>query len=408
MTTLYRERSCRVCAGELESILDLGALHPSGFLRPDEAPLSPVPHDLCVCVECRLVQLRHTVEPDLMFRQYWYLSGINEVMCEELADIVAKVCERIPLTTHDSVVDIGANDGTLLAAYPENLTKIGFEPALNLNDALHRYADITIADYFPRGLAQMGARVAGTAKVITAIACFYDLDDPITFLRAVAELLHPEGIFVVQFQDWHQMQQATAFDNICTEHLFYPSLAAIERMAQRVGLVVVDGERRAINGGSLRLYLQHEGRRLGSHSVEALRHLEEGCEDWDTFQRFGWRCREVRRQIQSAVAAADVSGIVDVYGASTKFSTLAQWCRLGGSLRQAWERSPAKFGRRTPGTNIPIVDEVVGRLDPPDALLLGIWQFRDAVLRRERQYLDQGGTVLVPLPVVDIVRGGHD
>lgn len=402
---MYTERSCRVCSGPLDTILDLGHLHPSGFLRPEEEPLPKVPHDLCVCGHCRLVQLRHTMEPDLMFRQYWYLSGINETMREELADIAAQVQRRVGLQPSDYIIDIGANDGTLLAAYPP-CVKIGFEPAHNLRETLAQHASIVVPDYFPAGLEPV-AHLVGAVKAIHAIACFYDLDDPLTFLSAVARLLHPDGVFVLQFQDWHQMQQATAFDNICTEHLFYPSLAAVERMATRVGLRVVDAEIRSINGGSYRLYLMHaETHRVPSPNVSALEHLEHGCEDWETFDQFGWRCLQARGQIQAFIET--IPGTIDLYGASTKGNTLLQWVGLDKSrIRQSWERSPAKFGLRTPGTNIPIVNETIGRMDPPDALLAVIWQFRESILRREAAYLDNGGQLLFPLPRVDMVRADY-
>ena len=403
MIDLYRERTCRVCAGELDTILDLGALHPSGFLRSEEQPLPRVPHDLCVCPHCKLVQLRHTVDPDVMFRQYWYLSGVNEVMREELADIVAKVQDRLNLTSEDLVMDIGANDGTLLSAYRPGPLKVAFEPARNLNEELHRHASVVISDYFPRGLREL-THVDHCAKVITAVACFYDLDDPSAFLKAIADTLHPEGVFIVQFQDWDQMQQANAFDNICTEHLFYPSLASLERMLEPHGLAVIDAELRKINGGSYRLWIGHKTNEWVSPNVDALRMIEEGCEAWETFDRFAYRCRAVKTQIQGFLS--DTPGSIDIYGASTKFNTLAQWCGIDHRVvRQAWERSPAKFGLRTAGTNIPIVNEVVGRMDPPDVLFVGIWQFRDAVLQREHRYLAEGGTMIFSLPRVDIVRG---
>lgn len=401
-TDFYHERDCRVCSGSLETILHLGDLHPSNFLQPHEVPLPPTPFDLCACEACQMVQLRHTVDPDLMFRKYWYLSGINESMRRELTDVMVSAAARVPLQPYDLVIDVGANDGTLLKNYAKDIIKIAFEPALNLHETLRPHTNMLVSDYFPRGLSQLD-NIDGKVKILTSIACFYDLDEPGLFVEAVKRLLAPDGVWVVQFQDWDQMQKASAFDNICMEHLCYYSLGSFARLIAPFGLRVVDAERRAINGGSYRLYVMHDTHmqlmRVGELAVG-----EEGCEDWDTFSQFAWRCTEAKKQIQAITQPKRHRGIVDVYGASTKFNTLAQWCGLDSTIiRQAWERSPDKVGLRTVGTNIPIVSETTGRVAPPDGLLVGIWQFRDTVIARERQFLEQGGAMIFPLPEVDIV-----
>lgn len=404
--------ACRSCSGELESILHLGNLHPSGFPAWGENPRPPLPLDLCACAACRLVQLRHTVDPDTMFRDhYWYHSGLNETMRAELADVVAQGIAHVGrLEFSDFVCDLGANDGTLLAEYrhhpaTRDVPRVAFEPARNFQPALAQHAEVRIVDYFPSTTLQhQGLR--GRVKVLTTIAMFYDLDEPHHAVEAVKELLHPQGVWIVQFQDLHQMIQATAFDNIVHEHLVYYSLASFERLIAPHGLLVADAEVRAINGGSYRLYVKHadSDTTIGAAArVHRLRQAEVGCQAWQTLERFAWRVGEVRRQIQAALEQLADPGPIDVYGASTKFNTLAQYCGVGPDLiRQAWERSPEKVGRHTV-TGIPIVSEETGRADPPAALVCGIWQFREAILRREANYLQQGGTILFPLPAVDVV-----
>jgi len=398
-----QERPCRVCGGRLDSVLNLGNLALPAFPLPGERFAAVAPLDFCQCPACALVQLRHTVDPELLFRQYWYQSGINETMRAELADVARSAMAWVGgLSAGDCVIDIGANDGTLLnqLAIPD-VTRVAFEPARNLNTALHQHADLVVADYFPQGLQQL-TRLP-SAKVICSIACFYDLDDPGTFVQAITQCLAPDGVWVVQFQDLDQMIRATAFDNICHEHLVYYSLASVERLIEPYGLHVTHAERRAINGGSYRLFIQVDTVRA-DETVGALRFAEAGCEHWHALERFAWRVGEARRQIQSALTA--VEGTIDLYGASTKGNTLLQYCGLdGGVIRQAWERSEAKWGRLT-ATGIPIVSEAEGRRDPPDLLLVGVWQFREAILRREVAYLQQGGAMLFPLPAVDLVKGG--
>ena len=402
-----QERDCRVCGGHLDSVLDLGELALSAFPLVSDPPPARAPLDLCQCGACGLVQLRHTVDPDRLFRTYWYQSGINETMRAELADVAGQAREIVGgLSPTDLVIDIGANDGTLLQTLaPFHALRVAFEPALNLNAALAEHADVIVADYFPRGLAMCGA--LPLAKLIFSIACFYDLDDPKAFVQAIKDQLAPDGAWVVQFQDLHQMIHANSFDNICFEHLVTYSLGSFERLIAPFGLRVVHAERRAINGGSYRLIVQHAAI-PPDDSVEEIRQFEAGCEHWHTLEKFAWRVGEAKRQIRGTVDALRAKGdaVIDFYGASTKGNTLAQVVGLGPDrIRQAWERSSAKWGRVT-ATGIPIVSEAIGRANPPDLLVAGIWQFREAVLKREAEYLAQGGQFLFPLPEVDLVEGG--
>jgi NDP-4-keto-2,6-dideoxyhexose 3-C-methyltransferase len=197
------------------------------------------------------------------------------------------------------------------------------------------------------------------------------------------------------------MLVATAFDDICHEHLFYPSLAAIARMVAPFDLAIIDAELRSINGGSLRLTIGRRWRPVSSR-VWALSVAEYGCEQPATLRVFADKVDLTRLTIQEMIKQSDV---IDLYGASTKGNTLLQVCGLGpGQIRQAWERSPEKWGRHTI-TGIPIVSEADGRADPPAMLFVGIWQFREAIIQREAEYLARGGRLLFPLPQVEVIDG---
>ncbi len=399
--------TCRAChSPTLDPILDLGDLYLSTFLGKDDPAPPRAPLQLVICGACDLVQLRHSVDADQIFRKYWYLSGINESMKAELKDVVdqARALVGDLRRNTDTVIDIGANDGTLLAYAGKGPCRVAFEPALNLYPLLRPHADILVPDYFPHG--KRAEKLKFSAKLITSIACFYDLDDPHAFVEGIREALHAEGVWVVQFQDLFQMLHATAFDNICHEHVTYPSLHFMHKLCAEHGLEIVDAERRAINGGSLRLYVRHHGVQPATAHVADLLAREHNL--YHELQQFAWRVGEIKRQLIATLTEAHAAGPVDCYGASTKFSTLAQYCGIGPQLiRHCVERSPEKVGLQTV-TGIPIVSEQAWRENPPDATLLAIWQFRDFILTRELDYLAVGGSFIVPLPHVEVVYGQLD
>jgi len=400
-------RDCRGCHGTLDPILNLGDIQLTGYLAPDEPARPTAPLFLCACSECTLVQLAHTVPRDLLFTQYWYRSAVNETMQAELAGLVDQAVARVGgLRAGDLVLDIGANDGTLLSRYPTyepQVMRLAYEPAENLQPSVRQHADLVLPEYFPDQFRQIHT-LGGQVRIITSIAMIYAVDDLAPFLTAVAALLAPDGVWIVQFQDLAGMLKMTAFDNIVHEHLCYFSLESFANLLGPYGLTVTDAEHRTINGGSLRLTVQHRGQPV-SPRVARLRAEEAGCQDWASLERFAWRVEVATKQIRAAIALRRTAGrVVDLYGASTKANTLLQVCGLTRAwLRQAWERSPEKVGLRTAGTDIPIVSEETGRAEPPDALLVGIWQFRPGVVLREAAFLDGGGTLIFPLPAVDLV-----
>lgn len=407
-----------MCKGLLKEILNLGNLRLNAFPKAawEIATIPEVPLILTVCPDCGLVQLDRTVPPDWMYREYWYRSGVNETMITELEEIVYAAGKLVDLAPSDWVLDIGANDGTLLSHYKKIYTsrcplRAAIEPALNLRASLEVHCDRLIQDYFPSALLD------GQYKIITAIACAYDTEDPVAFFQGIKDRLAPTGVAIIQFQDFSQQLEASAFDNVCHEHLLYYSLWSLSNILLRVGLRTWHVTQTPINGGSLRVVVRHQhiyGRSSSDPSVgyqlarEMTQHLDittirDG--DLSAFTRFAARVTAAKRQITATLQQGlDAGAVIDVYGASTKGNILLQVLGLGpNEIRQAIDRSPEKDGCLTI-TGIPIVGEEEARREPADLWLCPIWGFRASVLAREQWYLEQGGSIIFPLPYVDIVR----
>ncbi len=415
---------CRSCgSGPFIPVFSLGDQFVSNFVDDAESTAlhEPIPLDLVLCDAskggCGLLQLRHTVSPETLYRQYWYRSGVNQTMTQELHGI-ARVAESIvPPNTSDIVVDIGANDGTLLRAYssPE-ITRIGFEPAKNLISYAEKGTSKIFNDFFS---AHLFSKEFGSqkAKIITAIAMFYDLDDPNPFVRDVQSILHPEGLFIIQMSYLPAMLKQNAFDNIVHEHLEYYSLLSLEHLLKRHDLEVFDVEENDVNGGSFRIYIGHAKTILGSvrpgaqERVEAMREKEEemGLSGGKAYEDFAKRVSEITDHIKKFIDSEVASGKkVYAYGASTKGNTLLQFCGLDHRLiGAAAERNPIKWGKKTVATLIPIIPEEEARAQNPDYFLVLPWHFLPEFIRREEVYLKKGGKFVVPLPEFRVI-GSQD
>jgi len=384
---------CRICDGRLSTVLDLGMIYPSEFVGDDEERVK-VPLTLVKCGRCDLVQLRHTVDQDKLYKQYWYQSGLNASMVESLKDIVLSIEKRVRLKPGDIVVDIGCNDGTLFDLYTEKdkLVKIGFDPAKNLAWAAEKKCNIFINDYFTSKAYKFSK-----AKVVTTIAMFYDLDDPHSFIEDVKSILLPDGLWVIQMTDLLSMFKINAFDNICHEHLEYYSLYVLINLLYSHGFEVFDVEYNEVNGGSIRLYITKspcafKRQNILGALVEEIKYMDSFD---DPFVAFRQRVEKIKTTIVNFIKDKDVA----VMGASTKGNTLLQYFGINDKfISHAAEINPEKFGKRTVGTNIPIISEKESLKIRPDIYLVLPWHFIDNFIEKNQEYLKSGGKFIVPMP----------
>jgi len=424
MKDSYREIiSCRSCGNKnLTHVISLGDLYVSNFLDSLEKESSgtAAPLDLVLCDVgnggCGLLQLKHTVSQDLMYRNYWYRSGMNKTMTDELHSIAKKIETMVGLENGDYVIDIGSNDGTLLRGYGNpTINRIGFEPAKNLA----KYGEIgttkIFGDFFNKETwkEEFGEK---KAKAITAIAMFYDLDDPNKFVSDVKSCLDKSGVFVIQMSYLPLMLRQNAFDNICHEHLEYYSLLSIEPLLDRNGLEVFDVEINDINGGSFRIYIRNKEADntisrftfgVNDERVEAMRAREKelGLNQARVYMEFAKRVDGIKRNLVDFLKEEISFGKkIYVYGASTKGNTLLQYFNLDNRIiTAAVERNKEKWGRVTVATNIPIISEEQGRKESPDYFLVLPWHFLREFMQREIEFLKKGGKFIVPLPEFKII-----
>jgi len=411
---------CRVCGDGPIEVLSLGTHYVSNFMLPEEPDGLRAPLDLVLCTRCHLLQLRHTVPADALYRNYWYRSGTNKTMREALADIAEKAEELVHLEQGDPVLDIGCNDGTLLAAYrTQGVVRIGFDPAENLAPLSRQVADHVVVGYFEAEAYRSNTALRGhQPKLITSIAMFYDLEDPNQFVEDVKAVMHPEGVWILQMSYLPLMLKHNEIGNVCHEHLEYYSLLSFEYLLEKHGMELVDVELNSVNGGSFRSYVRLRGadertfgdatyRLLARERVQALREHEAKLrlDQPKPYEEFAFRVNRIKHDVVEFIGNQVRTGKrVYVYGASTKGNTLLQYFGLDASLiTAAAERNPEKWGRVTVGTRIPIVSEDEARRARPDFFLVLPWHFLDEFIERESNYLMSGGRFIVPMPYFTLV-----
>jgi len=416
---LVHRATCRVCKSPaLTKVIDLGEQYLQGsFVEPNRPlpPMRKLPTSLVRCDPtrdenaCGLLQTEHTVPPEVLYSVYWYRSGTNATMRNHLAGIAQEATALLDRPAA-RVLDIGCNDGTLLSNYPKEYIKLGVDPS---DVAGEIAADVTVVrDLFP-SQELFNLLEQKTCDIVTSIAMFYDLEDPIGFAKGVKRVLSPDGLWCFEMSYMPTMLSLTSYDTICHEHLEYYSLAVIERILRDAGLRIVKVSLNASNGGSLRCFATHDNNLRYKRDelmqvIRTLRQREFELElDTDKpYRSFQERSNVHKEELRGLLTQLRAEGRkIHVYGASTKGNTILQWCGIDHRLIDvAAERNPDKYGARTLGTDIPIVSEADSRALKPDYYLVLPWHFRTEIVERESAMLAAGVGLIFPLPKIEIVR----
>jgi NDP-4-keto-2,6-dideoxyhexose 3-C-methyltransferase len=409
--------NCRICGeDDLRTILNLGDQPLSGvFPRADEKDPSTSPLDLvrCASPECGLLQLRHTAELSEMYgATYGYYSSISPMMVDHLEKKTEDLIRFAELRKGDVVLDIGCNDGTLLNSYgaDRGLVRVGMDhSAAKFSD--HYDSDIrVIYDFFS---ANQTRQLIGDkkCKVITSIAMFYDLDDPISFARDIAEVLDHDGIWAAELSYLPLLLKQLTYDQVCHEHVTYLGLRDMDLILRRCGLRLLDVWFNDMNGGSFYFYAGKEGgpHRPNTGKLEALLAEEAVLGTEPPYERLRNRVLNHRDEVRCFFDFAKAAGkTVCGYGASTKGNVVMNYCDIGQKdLVVIGDRNPEKDGRVTPGTRIPIVSHSELRARKPDYIFSFIWHLRREVIADELDYLREGGKLVFALPRLHVVDSSN-
>jgi hypothetical protein len=245
------------------------------------------------------------------------------------------------------------------------------------------------------------------ANIITAISCFYDMEEPNTFIEDIKKVMKDDGVFIIQQNYLVGMLQQCAFDNIVHEHLEYYSLLSLNNLLDRHGLEVFDLEERTLNGGSFRTYIAIKGKRKITKAVIKMGQNENKLKlnNKKIYLDFAKKIKNNKQKVLEFLTNENKKGkLIYLYGASTRGNTLLQYFEINNKLiKKAVERNSEKWGKIIASVDIPIISEEEARKDKPDYMLVLPWFFKDEFLKREKKFLENGGHFIFPLPNLEII-----
>jgi SAM-dependent methyltransferase len=410
---ITRALSCRICSHSVDDFLPFGNMPLANDLVSDASMATTqdrFPLTLAFCPQCSLVQLRETIDPERLFRDYVYLSSNSASFVAHAGALAGRLVLDRGLDPTSRVVEIASNDGYLLKHYAEaGIPVLGIEPARNIAAIAREQGIETVEEFFSARLAHRLVAAGLRADIIHANNVLAHVAGLTDIVAGMATLLKPDGIAVVEVPYLFDFLDRLEFDTVYHEHLCYFALTPLVRLFADAGLEICNVERIQVHGGSLRSFVRHKRASLSAPSVEVLLAEEHrrGVDDIATYRRFADRVRRYAPTFRAFLVALRAKGYsIAAYGASAKGATLLNYCNVGADLLDfVADLSPLKQGRAMPGVGIAIVPPSELRVRRPDYVVLLAWNFADEIVRQQADYLRAGGHFVVPIPVPHIIAG---
>ena len=401
---LRTNTSCRVCKGNnLQKVLSLGKTPPANaFLRKEDLskPEQMFPLELYFCKDCSFAQLLDIVSPELLFKDYVYVSSTSPVFVSHFKELANHVCSRFNIPANSLVLDIGSNDGILLRPFKEKGCRVlGVDPAVKIAELATKSGIETVPAFFNVEVAKQIVASKGNAKIVTATSVFPHIDDLDTLVAAVKEVLSDDGMFIIEAYYVADMIQKNLFDTIYHEHLSYFSVKTIQQLLSRLGMQVFDVEKTDTHGGSIRVYSQKStGQQPVSSSIAKFLQEEEkaGIHSISTYEDFS---KKVDANKQNALALfsklkSEGKKIVG-YGAPAKATTLLNYFGVGADvISYIVDDSAWKQGLYLPGMKIPVVSSEELKTSKPDYISIFAWNFARPIMKK----IHNAGKFIVPVP----------
>jgi SAM-dependent methyltransferase len=392
---------CRVCDSvNLQPAIDLG-LQPwcNHFLRPEEAGTEPFyPLRVVHCARCKTAQLDFTVKKEVLFGDHTYLSGITKTLSNHFASVAAEVDDRFMRgRARKSILDIGSNDGTQLKHYKAlGYSVLGVESSKSTAAIANQNGIETLQAFFNESIARSLDR---KFDLINAAGVFFHLEELHSVTNGIRECLKHDGVFVVQFLYMKQIIENLAFDQIYHEHLLYYNLETIQTLLERHGLTMFDCYLSPIHGGSIIGFVTHTGRKQRSPRFELML-AEERAGGWNEIETYRQFSRDIEYKKEENLDFLNDQRLQDKrifgFGAPVKGNTLLNYFGIGRDLLECLvEKNPLRKGLVSPGMHIPVVLE--DEVDPPDMYYVLAWNFRDEIIRNNRDLIETGVSFYFPV-----------
>jgi methylation protein EvaC len=415
-TNLELTFSCSFCSStNMELIMDFGNVAlAGGFLKTKEFKNEKkYPMRVCFCKECFAVQVVDIIEPDILFRDYFYFSSSIKTLSDHFVDYAKELTSRFLNPQEATVLEFGCNDGVLLYPLADQGIKkvIGVDPAKNIISSINDKRITIINNYFNEKVSREVVAKYGSVDLIMANNVFAHIPDIKGTTIAIKNALSDEGVFVFEVHYLGKIIDEMQYDMIYHEHLYYYSLLSAIEHFKKYDLTIFDIKHVPIHAGSIRFYVAKKNSNRAKVISENVKLLEKeeklkAYNKFESFKLFSKKVEDTKKELIELLKKLKKEGkTVAGYGASGRANTIIQNCEITNDLVSYMiDDAPAKVGCYTPGSHLEILSSSVLNGDnAPDYVLVFAWSFFDEIVKRNKQFIESGGKMIVPLPEVKVI-----
>lgn len=402
---LYKK--CRFCGSKnVTRVINLGKTPLAGGFLINKKYFKTekkYPLELLFCKDCYLLQTSISINPDTLFKNYFYFSSSIKTLVDHFYTN-AKEFKKLIDPKNSFVVEIGSNDGSFLEAMRKNKAKIlGVDPATNVVKRATEKGIPMINDYFTKDVAEQIIKKYGKADLIFSSNTLAHIEDMHTVFSGIKKLLKNDGKLIFEVHYLPDLINSLQYDMIYHEHQYYYSLLCLEKFLKRFGLIIYDAKKILIHGGSIQIFAsKNQGVKRSSNLIKLLEQEKKNKIDKvETYHSFNEKIKQSKIDLLKLVNKLNKTNTsIMGYGASGRGTIMVNYCNLNiNTVKYVIDDAPAKIGSFMPGTHQEIVSsEILDSKNKPDYVILFAWSFLNEIVSKNKDYLKSGGKFITPLP----------
>jgi hypothetical protein len=395
---------CRVERNEsLISVCKFPRMALTGIFPRRKNTIPKVPVEIGFSHKSKLLQLKHNYNPEFLYgKTYGYRSGLNPVMIKHLRNKSLDIKKRVKLDKNDLILDIGSNDGTFLNFFSSKC--FGIDPSLHKLKKYYKKNIVKIPFTFEKSFNLIQKK---RFKLITAIAMFYDIEKPNSFLSRIKKILDDNGTFHIEVAYLPEIIKKMSYDTFCQEHYEYYSLISLKYLIEKNNLKIINLGFNVINGGSIWLDITHSNSSIKEKkriNKQILIERKMGVHLISTYKKFFKRVFSHAQKLKNILIKIKSNGKnISGLGASTKGNVLLNLANINNQqIKIIYDVNKDKFNKYTPGSNILIKNEKFIKNDKSDYILLLIWHFNKYIIKKIKK-ITKNKKIIIPFPKIRII-----